>query len=129
MLTIQVSGSRIQYLELGSGEPVVLLHSSGSSSAQWHALAERLSERYRVIAPDLYGSGGTAPWPGDRPFYLECEAEIVLGLLEHIDEPAHLVGHSYGGAVALHVARLRGDLVRSLALMEPAAFHLLQGND
>jgi pimeloyl-ACP methyl ester carboxylesterase len=91
MSILQISGSRVEYLELGSGEPVVLLHSSGSSGAQWRALAERLGERYRVIAPDLYGYGGTAHWPGRRPFHLECEAEIVLALLGRVNERAHLV--------------------------------------
>jgi len=129
MAILQVCGSRVEYLELGRGEPVVLLHSSGNSSAQWHALAEQLSERYRVIVPDLYGYGGTAPWPGGRPFYLECEAEIVLALLARVDGPAHFVGHSYGGAVALHLAGSCLDLVRSLTLIEPAAFHLLRGMD
>jgi pimeloyl-ACP methyl ester carboxylesterase len=79
--------------------------------------------------PDLYGYGGTAHWPGRRTFHLECEAEIVLALLERVDERAHLVGHSYGGAVALHVAGLRGDLLRSLTLIEPVAFQLLSGTD
>jgi pimeloyl-ACP methyl ester carboxylesterase len=129
MPTLQISGSRVEYFELGSGEPVVLLHSSGSSSAQWRSLAEQLSGRYRVIAPDLYGYGATADWPGRKAFHLESEAEIVLALLGHGSQSAHLVGHSYGGAVALHVARLRGDLVRSLTLLEPAAFHLLRGAD
>ena len=129
MPTTQICGSRVEYLELGSGEPVVLLHSSGSSSNQWRALAERLGQRYRVIAPDLYGYGGTAHWPGRSAFHLECEAEIVLALLERINERAHLVGHSYGGAVALHVAGLRGDLLRSLTLIEPVAFQLLRGTD
>src|SRR5262250_2626520 len=116
MSTLQISGQRIEYLEVGSGEPVVLLHSSGSSAAQWRGLAERLSGRYRVIAPDLYGYGGTAHWPGRAPFHLECEAEIVFALLGRVTERAHIVGHSYGGAVALHVARLAGDLLRSLTL-------------
>ena len=129
MPTLQVSGSRIEYFELGCGEPVVLLHSSASSGGQWRALAERLSGRYRVIAPDLYGYGATAHWPGHRSFHLDCEAEIVFALLERVDGPAHLVGHSYGGAVALHVAGLRGDLLRSLTLIEPVAFHLLHGAD
>jgi pimeloyl-ACP methyl ester carboxylesterase len=129
MPILQISGGRVEYLELGSGEPVLLLHSSGSSAAQWRSLAERLAERYRVIAPDLYGYGGTAHWPGRRPFHLECEAEIVLALLGRVDRRAHLVGHSYGGAVALHVAGLRRDLLRSLTLFEPVAFHLLRGTD
>src|SRR5215813_3184120 len=129
MATLQVFGSQLEYVELGTGEPVFLLHSSGSSSAQWRALTERLSQRYRVIAPDWYGYGGTAQWPGRSPFHLECEAEIVLALLERVNEPAHLVGHSYGGAVALHLAGLRCDLLRSLTLIEPVAFHLLRGAD
>ena len=129
MPTLQVSGARVEYIEMGCGEPVVLLHSSASSSAQWRALAEGLSRRYRVVAPDLYGYGGTAHWPGQRAFHLDCEAEIVSALLERIDGPAHFVGHSYGGAVALHVAGLRGGLLRSLTLIEPVAFHLLRGTD
>ncbi|NMG76223.1 alpha/beta fold hydrolase [Aromatoleum diolicum] len=129
MSTLQISGNRIAYLELGSGEPVVLLHSSGSSGAQWRALAERLGARYRVIVPDLYGYGDTADWAGRRPFGLECEAEIVLALLARGTGQAHLVGHSYGGAVALHIASQRGDLLRSLTLIEPVAFHLLRGTD
>ena len=129
MSNLQISGGRVEYLELGSGDPVVLLHSSASSSTQWRSLAERLSERYRVIAPDLYSYGGTSHWTGRGPFHLECEAEIVLALLERVNQRAHLVGHSYGGAVALHVARLHRDLLQSLTLIEPVAFHLLRETD
>lgn len=126
MPQLHISVARVEYLELGSGESVVLLHGSASSSVQWRALAELLSSRYHVLAPDLYGYGGTARWPGHRRFQLECEAEIVHRMLERTNGPVHLVGHSYGGAVALHVAGVRADLVSSLALIEPAAFHLLR---
>jgi pimeloyl-ACP methyl ester carboxylesterase len=129
MSNLTVAGCTVACLELGRGEPVVLLHSSGSSSSQWRGLAETLSQRYHVVAPDLYGYGATERWPGERPFLLECEAEIVLALLERFDHRAHLVGHSYGGAVALRVATERRDLLSSLALIEPAAFHLLRGID
>lgn len=129
MPTLEISTGRFEYLELGSGEPVVLLHGSGGSSGQWRALAEQLHERYRVFAPDLYGYGASAPWSGRRAFHLECEAEIVLALLERFGGRVHLVGHSYGGAVALHVARLCGDSLRSLTLIEPAAFSLLRQAD
>src|SRR5215212_8645123 len=97
----EIYGTSVEYTEQGSGEPVVLLHSSGASGAQWRALAERLSARYRVIAPDLYGYGGTAGWAGRGTFCLAHEAALVRGLMERLDEPAHLVGHSYGGAVAM----------------------------
>ena len=129
MSNFQISGSRVEYLELGSGDPVVLLHSSGSSATQWRSLAERLGERYKVIAPYLYNYGGTSQWSGRGPFHLECEAEIVLALLKRVNKRAHLVGHSYGGAVALHVAGLRRDLLQSLTLIEPIAFHLLRETD
>jgi pimeloyl-ACP methyl ester carboxylesterase len=129
MSSLMVAGSRIEYVELGIGEPVVLLHSSASTAGQWRDLAEQLSQRYHVIAPDLYGYGGTQRWPGQRPFLLDCEAQIILELIERLGHRVHLVGHSYGGAVALHVARVRHSLLRSLTLIEPAAFHLLRGID
>ena len=129
MPSIAISASRVEYVEQGNGEPVMLLHSSASSSAQWRALMGRLGERYRVIAPDLYGYGGTAPWTGCGSFRLEHEAQMVCALLGRAGQPAHLVGHSFGGAVALHVARTRPDLLASLTVIEPVAFHLLRGTD
>lgn len=125
MAGIEISGTHVELLEQGAGEPVVLLHSSASSSAQWRALAGRLNARYRVMAPDLHGYGGTAHWPGDDAFTLAQESRIVHALLGRVGGAAHLVGHSYGGAVALHVARQRPDLLRSLTVIEPVAFHLL----
>jgi pimeloyl-ACP methyl ester carboxylesterase len=129
MPRIDINGSNVQYVEQGSGQPVVLLHSTGASSTQWRALVDRLSARFHVMAPDLYGYGATAPWPGQGVFALAHEAALVQALLDRLAEPAHLIGHSYGGAVALHVARTRGEELRSLTLIEPVAFHLLRGGD
>src|SRR5262245_39392119 len=128
MPAIDVRGARIEYLDQGAGEPVILLHSSAGSSAQWRELAAMLSGRYRVLAPDLYGYGGS-PMPPDGAFTLAHEAEIVRALLQRAGGAAHLVGHSYGGAVALHVALRYGASVLSLALIEPVAFHLLRENE
>jgi pimeloyl-ACP methyl ester carboxylesterase len=110
-------------------EPVVLLHCSGSSAAQWRSLAMKLAGRYRVITPDLIGYGASAPWPGRAEFCLAQEAAVIRSLIGKLDETVHLVGHSYGGAVALHIARTRPELLRSLTLIEPSAFHLLRGGD
>ena len=128
MPSIEICASQVHYLEQGSGAPVVLLHSSASSAAQWRALMHQLMQ-HRVIAPDLYGYGATSPWAGRGAFRLEHEAEIVLSLAGRCGEPIHLVGHSFGGAVALHVARTRPDLLASLTVIEPVAFHLLKGFD
>jgi pimeloyl-ACP methyl ester carboxylesterase len=110
-------------------EAVVLLHCSGSSGAQWRALAAGLSSRFRAIMPDLIGYGGAAPWSGRGAFSLAREAAGIRSLLGRVGEPVHLVGHSYGGAVALHIARTRPELLRSVTLIEPTAFHLLRNGD
>ena len=113
----------------GHGETVVLLHSSACSSAQWRRFQDELQGRYRVLAPDLYGYGGTSAWSGPGPLRLADEARLVWDLVRREQGPVHLVGHSYGGAVALRLALDHGAQLQSLTLIEPVAFHLLRGKD
>jgi pimeloyl-ACP methyl ester carboxylesterase len=129
MSSIRIKNCNVEVIRQGRGQPVVLLHSAGASANQWRALIDNLSARFLVLAPDLYGYGGTAPWPGHDEYSLGGEAALVGGLLDTLDEPAHLVGHSFGGAVALHVAHRRPGGLRSLTLIEPVAFHLLRDGD
>jgi pimeloyl-ACP methyl ester carboxylesterase len=103
-------------------ESVILLHASASSGAQWRSLAAALAGRYRVHTPDFAARG-------PRPATLEAEADPIRRLLEAQDGPVQLVGHSYGGAVALHLARTSPRLVRKLVLIEPVAFHVLRDGD
>lgn len=110
--------------ESGDGAPVVLLHSSGFSSRQWRRLAEALAPSYRVVLPDLLGSGASSPWPDGEPFELGQDVAAVVALLDELP-PAHLVGHSYGGLLALLAALRRPAAVRSLAVYEPVAFGAL----
>lgn len=113
---------------------VVLLHSSLSSRNQWSALMSNSGEQYRFIAIDLLGYGKSA-FPteaAEAGYTLAHEADAVLAALtSQLDagEPFHLVGHSYGGATALRLARQLGKRVLSLTLFEPVAFHLLQPDD
>lgn len=129
MHTFHVHGHPVGLIREGSGQPVVLLHCSGATGAQWRPLIDSLSKRFLVLAPDLYGHGGTASWPGRHPYSLADEAALVGALVDTLDEPAHVVGHSYGAAIALHLARAHAGQLRSLTLIEPVAFHLLQGGD
>lgn len=103
---------------------VVLLHCSGSTAGQWQALIDLLQPRFRPLAVELHGHGARPDWSGERPFTLADDAALVEPLLERLGG-AHLVGHSYGGAVALKLASLRGDLVRSVAAYEPVLFRAL----
>ncbi len=127
MPEITVDGTKVSYLEAGGGSPVILLHSSASSKAQWQDLCSRLEGRYRVVAPDLYGYGDTGEWPGAGPLGLAEEARLVSALAARLDGPFHLVGHSYGGAVALRLALEGRFELSSLTLVEPVAFYLLRG--
>ena len=111
--------------EAGTGPAVVCLHSSASSSSQWRALTDRLAPRYRVIAADLYGSGKTAPWPQHRPMALDDEVELLRPVFDAAGDRFHLIGHSFGGAVALKAALTHRERLISLVLYEPVLFSVL----
>ena len=117
------------YREAGTGEPTVLLHCSAGSSGAWVPVMNQLGRDYRVLAPDLLGYGRTAPWPRNAPLGPDAELGLVEALLDVAGRPAHLVGHSYGGTVALRAARRFPRQVASLTLIEPVAFHLLRRAD
>ena len=102
-----------------------------SSKAQWLALKAQLGDGYRCIAVDLLGYGAS-PFPaGADAGYTHTLAHEVdavsAAIASHLEpgEAFHLVGHSFGGACALHMARRMPQRVLSLTLFEPVAFHLL----
>jgi len=105
---------------------VIALHCSGAGAGQWRYLAEALGGRYEVIAPEHYGSESTGPWTGEHAFTIADEAARAIALIDQSEDKVHLVGHSYGGGVALDVALARPDRIASMALYEPSAFHLLR---
>lgn len=113
--------------EAGAGEPVVCLHSGGFTSRQWKRLASLLASTHRVVLPDLLGYGATGRWPDDAPFEFARDVEAVMRLVRGLGQPVHLVGHSYGGFLAAHVA-LQAP-TRSLSLYEPVTFSVLDPVD
>ena len=104
---------------------VIALHCSGSTGRQWSKLALALGDRFTLIAPDLIGSGATPHWNGAR-FCLADEAARINAIIDGCKGDVHLVGHSYGGGVALRVAIERPARIASLSLYEPTAFHVLR---
>lgn len=125
MPTLPYQACALHYRTWGAGPPLLLLHSRGASAEQWRRLGPLLAQRWSVLAPDLYGHGRTSPWPGAEPVTHDDEAALVGALLERQPQPSHVVGHSYGGGVALRLAVSWPSRVRGLTLYEPMAMPLL----
>ena len=119
--SVVVAGVRTEYLEQGDGaETLVLLHGLVGCAATWLRMMECLPARFRVIAVDLAGAGGSERGEGIDAG-LGAHAERVGLFLEAVGvERAVMVGHSHGGAVALRLAADRPELVERLVLMGPA---------
>jgi pimeloyl-ACP methyl ester carboxylesterase len=108
---------------------VVCLHATASSGRQWRLLQHELAGRYRVFTPDLYGVGDSPSWRGARDLTLNDEVDLLEPVFAAAGESFHLVGHSYGGAVAACAALAHPDRIRSLVLIEPVLFGLLLAED
>jgi pimeloyl-ACP methyl ester carboxylesterase len=117
----------VKVVEQGTGTPVVFLHSGVGSAGEWRGVFARWPEGYRLVAVDAY-RGGTGPGvPGRRT--LDDYADQVHAVAAHVGEPLHLVGFSWGGATALHVAATAPALLASVAVVEPEAYSLLTAAD
>lgn len=119
---VEVGGTRIHYLERGTGPTILLIHGLGGSLRTFtHSVLERLSGEFRVVVMERPGSGESvrAPRACAR---VRSQAETVSAFIGELglDRPL-LVGHSLGGAVALAVALDHPEQVRGLALIAPLA--------
>src|SRR6187200_2574344 len=100
-----VDGVKLQYLEAGTGPPLLLLHGHEQSATSWQWVIPTLAHTHRVLALSLPGHGETAPAIGD--YAPGCDqTRFVAAFLDTlgIDPPLDLVGHSAGGAIALRLA-------------------------
>lgn len=115
---VTVDGSQVYVEQWGAGEPVLLIHGFGGSSHNWARVAEELADRYRLVAPDLRGFGWSERPPDRDAYSFDNQVATVLGVLDALEvERAHVVGHSYGGGVALWLASRHPQRVRSLTLI------------
>lgn len=114
---VEVSGGgRLRAREVGEGSPVLLIHGTGGPS--WFGSLERLADRHRVVDYDRRGFGSSTP--ASRHDYVETQIADAIRLIEHLGLSGPVVvGHSWGGIVALGLAIRRPELVSRLVLMEP----------
>ena len=117
---LTVDGTRLYYDDTGTGPPLLLIHGLGSSGRDWMEQVDAFAERYRVIRVDLRGHGRSDRPKG--PYSMPEFAREVAVLLRRLDAvPAHVVGLSMGGMVALQLAADAPGLVRSLVVVNSTA--------
>jgi len=117
---IDVKGIHTHYHEDGQGDVILLIHGSGpgvSAWANWRLVFPILSQHYHLYAPDVVGFGYT-----DRPegiqYGIEVWADHMINFIEAVGErKVSVIGNSFGGAIALHMAKKRPDLFNRLILM------------
>ena len=116
----------IDVLETGRGPLVVLVHSSVSGARQWRKLMDLLAGTYHVKAVNLYGYGRTPPWTNSRTQKLADQAALIESIVPVGVDDIRLVGHSFGGSVAMCAAAKLGKRVSKLVLLEPNPFSVLR---
>jgi pimeloyl-ACP methyl ester carboxylesterase len=123
---VELNGVRLEYIDQGSGEPIVFLHGAPHDLRAWEPVKAEIARRYRFIAyTQRYF--GTAPWPDEGKNYsIATHADDLAKFITSLDAgPVHLVGWSHGGVVALTAAIGDPSLVRSLILYEAGVVSVL----
>jgi pimeloyl-ACP methyl ester carboxylesterase len=123
---VEVNGVRLQYIEQGTGEPIVFVHGAPHDLRAWEPVREAIAKRYRFIAyTQRYF--GTEPWPdAGNNFSIAAHADDLAKFITSLNAgPVHLVGWSHGGLVAMTAAVSDPSLVRSLILYEATVISVL----
>lgn len=124
MRKLSVDGVVLAFEERGSGEPVVLIHGSAVKDDLLPVADELAREGYRVVRYHRRGYGTSSPLDG--PVSIEDQSRDCAALLRGLGiARVHVVGHSYGGVIALQLALDAPEMVHSLALLEPALILLV----
>jgi pimeloyl-ACP methyl ester carboxylesterase len=128
-------GIRTNYLEGGSaGDDVVMIHGSGpgvTAYSNWRLVIPALAQNFHVVAPDMVGFG-YSDRPQDVKYGLDTWARQTIGMMDALGiEKAHLVGNSFGGAIALRIASLQPERISKLVLMGSmgVSFPITEGLD
>lgn len=115
-----VRGGELEYEVQGEGEPVLLIHGSLIAASFFPIMDESSLADFRLIRYHRRGYAGSTAAEGPLNSYIERAAADANALLQHLGvDRAHVVGHSYGGLIALQLAHDAPEIVHSLLLLEP----------
>ena len=121
------AGQKLSYRDEGSGPPLVLVHGSPGDSRSWARVVPHLRDRFRMLAVDLPGYGGSDGVPDEPVGRAALMGAAVARLAESIGGPVRLAGHSYGGVVAIQAAiQAAPATIERMVLFEPVFFRALQ---
>jgi haloalkane dehalogenase len=129
-----INGHRLAHVEMGSGDPIVLIHGNPASSYLWRDVMPPLASLGRVIAPDLIGHGDSDKLPasdGPGRYTLEGTYDLLAAQLAALgaDQRVTLVLHDWGSALGFHWARMHPQQVRGIAYMEAIVMPLPSWDD
>jgi non-heme chloroperoxidase len=126
MPNIEVSGTRLEYAEQGTGQPIVFVHGVLNDLRSWKDQMEVFGSHYRAVALSCRHHHPNEAIPDDATLPLDTLVEDLAAFLRALDlAPAHLVGASSGGFACLLLAHRKPGLVRTLVLAEPPVLPVL----
>jgi len=120
---VDIEGLSMHYVDLGAGEPVVMIHGIADSTYSWHQNAQALVDAgFRVILVDQPGFGRSAIPATGWTYSVENQAEAVLRVVNRLGiDRFQLVGHSLGGGESLYLAWRHGDRITRVAVVSPVS--------
>ena len=126
---IQHNGATIECQQSGDGPAVLFLPGSYSTAAAWRPIQRLLEPRWRMVTTSLRGYGESTDTRSPDDCGMQHEVELVEALCRHIGQPVHLVGHSFGGTIALAAALAATVPLASLSMFEGTPLDILRGRD
>jgi lipase len=117
----------VKVFEQGAGTPIVFLHSGTGSAGEWRGVFSAWPPGYHLLAVDAFRGASFTTLPGQHT--IDDFADQVHAVVNYVGQPINLVGFSYGGATALHVATTAPTALASLVVIEPEAYSLLTSSD
>ena len=127
---VTANGAEFAYVDPGTGPPVVLVHGALGAYRDWTPQVAALATRFQVVAYSRRYHWPNAQIGAGADYTLAQHAADLVAILQALHlPPVNLVGHSYGGAVAAIAAAAHPELVRTLTLVEPSLFSLLNRDD
>ncbi len=124
-MTSDMENYKIHYIDVGKGEPVVLIHGFADSTYSWHENVQTLLENgFRLIIVDQPGLGLSEIPPEPYVYSIENQSREILKLTEHLQlESFYLIGHSMGGSISLYISLNYPNKVRKAIVIDPDCFY------